>query len=130
MKFSERTSNQSTLGHLSRMWAKWTVRRPTPTPRPGRWKRLPKRISPVWKRHLRKEKGEEATWPPPHRTTLRKEGDYRPLQPLLPLQELLPALSLMCSAFTGTEHPPLPLQEFLPAQPLSPGAQPPRPLQS
>src|SRR5207237_2156692 len=59
-----------------------------------------------------------------------KRSSYRPLQPLLPLQELLPALSLMCSAFTGTEQPPLPLQEFLPAQPLSPGAQPPMPLHS
>src|SRR6266853_5124645 len=29
------TSNQSTAGHSRRMWAKWAVRRPTPSPRSG-----------------------------------------------------------------------------------------------
>src|SRR6476619_6601544 len=70
------------------------------------------------------ERGRGLVGPLPVRTA--KRSSYRPLQPLLPL----PALSLTCSAFTGTEQPPLPLQEFLPAQPLSPGAQPPMPLQS
>src|SRR5262245_5075960 len=36
----------------------------------------------------------------------------------------------MCSALTGTAHPPLPLQLFLPAQPASPDLQPPMPLQA
>src|SRR5712691_7510665 len=40
MKFSERTSNQSTAGRRERMWPKWTVRRPTPMPRSGRSQRF------------------------------------------------------------------------------------------
>src|SRR5437667_12243965 len=40
MKFSERTSNQSTAGRRERMWPKWTVRRPTPMPRSGRLQRF------------------------------------------------------------------------------------------
>src|SRR6266536_2143063 len=74
MKFSEITSNQSTLGHFARMWPKWTVRRPTPTPRSGKWKRLPKRShtprGEVW---LKKRKGEEASRPPPLRTAKKVE---------------------------------------------------------
>src|SRR5471030_2274938 len=42
MKFSEMTSNQSTSGQFSRMWVKWTLRRPPPRPRFGR----PKRATP------------------------------------------------------------------------------------
>src|SRR5258708_36685038 len=35
MKFSEMISNQSTAGWCSRMYGKWTVRRPRPRPRFG-----------------------------------------------------------------------------------------------
>src|SRR6185295_9741652 len=38
-KFSVTISNQSTGGFLLRMWPKWAVRRPTPSPRSGRSKR-------------------------------------------------------------------------------------------
>ena len=116
MKFSERTSNQSTFGCCARMWPKWTVRRPTPTPRSGRFQRLPTARRPRWKYGSRSEKGKRPLRPPPVRTT--RSSSYRPLQPLLPLQELLSVLSSMCSALTGTAQPPLPLQEFLPAQPV------------
>src|SRR5688500_9405416 len=43
MKFSDRTSNQSTAGCWARMCGKWTVRRPTPMPRSGR----PQRFAPL-----------------------------------------------------------------------------------
>src|SRR5580693_1915264 len=49
MKFSEMISNQSTAGWRSRMYGKWTVRRPRPRPRLA----CPRRESAMF--HLRRE---------------------------------------------------------------------------
>src|SRR5687767_8386248 len=123
MKFSDRTSNQSTCGRLERMCPKWTVRSPTPTPRSCRFQRF---ISVQPAQGFPDCPGGRKCGTP--HQDVRIPLDYA-LQPPLPLQEALSFFSTWVAS-TGTLQPPLPLQVFLPAQPLSPPLQPPWPLHS
>src|SRR6185369_14644421 len=136
MKFSERTSNQSTGGCWDRMCAKCTVRRPTPMPRSGRPQRFaftaggcPTAVDGWRGRGHGRSRDPDPAAP---RRGLEALRSYRPLQPPLPLQACLPAAlsASMCALLTGTAQPPLPLHSFLPAHLAAPAAQPPLPLQS
>src|SRR6185369_1681306 len=136
MKFSDRTSNQSTGGCWDRMCAKCTVRRPTPMPRSGRPQRFaftaggcPTAVDGWRGRGHGRSRDPDPAAP---RRGLEALRSYRPLQPPLPLQACLPAAlsASMCALLTGTAQPPLPLHSFLPAHPAAPAAQPPMPLHS